>query len=260
MKHIFFAFGIFFLFSCSENELLDKTTLEGQQELSVIDNPEYKFLYLNSYIVVHVNPEILKSEKQKFTNLGFPEDTIKINNTYDSKTGLIKVEVSPYPTYDPYSSTSDLEQNNNANFKATGDLYRVHVQDLGWQPWVANGVWTGTSGRSLGIEAFEMKEQPTVWYGPQWIFRYRASRFDNPLPIEVCDWKWDGQMMGSTGEDKSLDIIQFESNEHYRTGMGIMTYSVHQQSYGDKLEIPDGNKWGTHQKRIEKIRINIYNW
>ena len=46
----------------------------------------------------------------------------------------------------------------------TGDLardysieYRAHVAMLGWQPWVRDGDVAGTTGRGLGVEAFEMR-------------------------------------------------------------------------------------------------------
>ena len=48
--------------------------------------------------------------------------------------------------------------------KLTGDLakhydilYRVHVSNIGWMPWVKNGVTAGTTGRGLPIEAVEMR-------------------------------------------------------------------------------------------------------
>jgi uncharacterized protein YjdB len=35
--------------------------------------------------------------------------------------------------------------------------YRVHVQDIGWMPWVSDGEIAGTVGRSLRIEAVEIR-------------------------------------------------------------------------------------------------------
>lgn len=34
--------------------------------------------------------------------------------------------------------------------------YRVHVQNIGWMPWVSNGEIAGTTGKSLQIEAFQL--------------------------------------------------------------------------------------------------------
>lgn len=36
-------------------------------------------------------------------------------------------------------------------------LYRVHVSNIGWMPWVKNGVAADTTGRGLPIEAVEMR-------------------------------------------------------------------------------------------------------
>ena len=35
--------------------------------------------------------------------------------------------------------------------------YQVHVQDIGWQDWKQNGELAGTSGKSLRLEAIEIK-------------------------------------------------------------------------------------------------------
>jgi uncharacterized protein YjdB len=35
-------------------------------------------------------------------------------------------------------------------------IYRAHVQDLGWQEWVADGVTAGTTGQSWRIEALRV--------------------------------------------------------------------------------------------------------
>lgn len=48
--------------------------------------------------------------------------------------------------------------------KLTGELaehydivYRAHVSNIGWMPWVRNGESAGTTGRGLPIEAVEMR-------------------------------------------------------------------------------------------------------
>ena len=35
-------------------------------------------------------------------------------------------------------------------------IYRVHVQDIGWQNWVRNGRIAGTTGQSKRIEAIQI--------------------------------------------------------------------------------------------------------
>ena len=35
--------------------------------------------------------------------------------------------------------------------------YRVHVQSIGWMPWVKNGATAGTTGRGLRIEAIQIR-------------------------------------------------------------------------------------------------------
>lgn len=43
--------------------------------------------------------------------------------------------------------------------------YRVHVQDVGWMPFVSDGAVAGTTGRSLRIEAIEIKLVPKISSG-----------------------------------------------------------------------------------------------
>jgi len=38
--------------------------------------------------------------------------------------------------------------------------YRAHCQNVGWTKWVKNGAMGGTSGRSLRVEAIEVKIVP----------------------------------------------------------------------------------------------------
>lgn len=63
------------------------------------------------------------------------------------------------------ASTTDKSRHMEAlEVKLTGDLaehydilYRVHASNIGWMPWVKNGVAAGTTGCGLPIEAVEMR-------------------------------------------------------------------------------------------------------
>ena len=46
---------------------------------------------------------------------------------------------------------------NTSNYDVT---YRAYVQNIGWMNWVKNGEVAGTTGRSLRIEAYEVKLVP----------------------------------------------------------------------------------------------------
>ncbi len=37
-------------------------------------------------------------------------------------------------------------------------MYRVHVQNIGWQEWKTDGEVAGTEGRSLRLEAIQIKK------------------------------------------------------------------------------------------------------
>lgn len=54
-----------------------------------------------------------------------------------------------------------------ANSDGLGIQYRAHVQNIGWQDWVADGAVSGTTGKSLRVEAVELKLLQTRRHGIQ---------------------------------------------------------------------------------------------
>lgn len=79
--------------------------------------------------------------------------------------------------------------------------YRAHVENIGWQGWQKNGGMVGTVGRSLHMQAIEMKL--TGKLKDYFDLAYRVNVEGSWQP-----WVYNGQMAGTTGQGKNLYNIQ----------------------------------------------------
>ena len=128
--------------------------------------------------------------------------------------------------------------------------YRTHVEDEGWQNYVQDGDMAGTSGKSLRLEAMNIKllnNQDKNLH-----IKYQVHVQD----IGWQDWKADGQMAGTSGKSLRLEAIRIflDNTEDY----SIM-YRVHVQDIGWQDWKTDGEMAGTSGKslRLEAIQIKI---
>lgn len=82
-----------------------------------------------------------------------------------------------------------------------GGVGRVsaHVQDIGWMPAVPNGATAGTTGRSLRMEAIRVSSDV-----PGWAIGCRA----HVQNIGWMPWVADGQVCGTTGRSLRLEAVQ----------------------------------------------------
>ena len=75
----------------------------------------------------------------------------------------------------------------------------AHVQDVGWMPAVPNGMTAGTTGRSLRMEAITVTSDI-----PGWAIECRAH-VEN---IGWMPWVGDGDTCGTTGKRLRLEAVQ----------------------------------------------------
>ena len=75
----------------------------------------------------------------------------------------------------------------------------AHVQDIGWMPAVPGGTTAGTTGRSLRMEAIRVSSDV-----PGWQIECRAHVQD----VGWMPWVGDGQTCGTTGRSKRLEAVQ----------------------------------------------------
>ena len=128
--------------------------------------------------------------------------------------------------------------------------YRTHVQDEGWQNYVQNGEMAGTSGKSLRLEAMNIK-----------LLNNEDKNLHIKYQVHVQDegwqnWRTDGEMAGTSGKSLRLEAIRIllDNSEDY-----AIMYRVHVQDEGWQDWRTDGEIAGTSGKslRLEAIQIKI---
>ena len=75
----------------------------------------------------------------------------------------------------------------------------AHVQDRGWMPSVPSGTVAGTTGKSLRLEAIRVASDV-----PGWLIECRAHVQD----VGWMSWVGDEQTCGTTGRSKRLEAVQ----------------------------------------------------
>ena len=148
------------------------------------------------------------------------------------------------------STTVQKEENTRSVQTAISVSYRTHVQNEGWQDWKTDGELAGTSGKSLRLEALNIK-----------LLNNKDENLKIKYQVHVQnegwqDWKTDGALAGTSGKSLRLEGIKIslENTEDY----SIM-YRVHVQNEGWQDWKTDGELAGTIAKslRLEAIQIKI---
>lgn len=127
--------------------------------------------------------------------------------------------------------------------------YKTHIQSIGWQDYVSNGVTSGTTGSSKRMEAMQIRIDNPEYAGGV-TYRTHVQSYG------WKDWVSDDTVSGTTGEAKRIEAVQIkltgELAEHYD-----IYYRVHAQSYGWLGWAKNGKTAGTTglAKRLEAIEI-----
>lgn len=119
-------------------------------------------------------------------------------------------------------------------------LYRSHIQDIGWQGYVGAGEVSGTTGRSLRLEAIQIKSKD---------IQYRVHMQDKGWGT----WCTNNQVAGTTGESRRIEAIEFKSNKK-------ITAQAHVQDIGWQKEVSGTNiTIGTTGRslRLEAFKLKI---
>lgn len=159
----------------------------------------------------------------------------------------------------------------------SGDIkYRAHVQDVGTQNWVSTAdpsAYAGTSGQSKRIEAIQITLTGEL-----------AQRYDIYYRVHVQDVGWMKWTKGSEDESswtgteglglriEALEIQMVEKGGQAPSSDGtyafitsndiaVLTYSGHQQDYGNLSSVTAGATLGItgKSKRLEALKISLKN-
>ena len=128
--------------------------------------------------------------------------------------------------------------------------YRTHVQSIGWQNPVTNGVMSGTTGKAKRLEGIEISVSGNKNLGIQYATHCQTYGW---LP-----WSANGEMSGTTGEAKRLEAIKIQLTGADKDKYDVY-YRVHAQSYGWLGWAKNGEPSGTagYAKRLEGIQIVV---
>ena len=133
--------------------------------------------------------------------------------------------------------------------------YRTHVSKIGWTNYKGDGESSGTTGRSLPIEAFqvELGGKLTSQYsgGVQYRGYIQDIGWEN-------GWKSDGAMSGTSGQAKRLEAIQVKLTGDLANKYDVY-YRVHAQEFGWLGWAKNGEQAGTagYSYRLEAIQIQV---
>lgn len=153
--------------------------------------------------------------------------------------------------------------------KLTGDIaeeydvyYRVHVQSFGWLGWAKNGEASGSEGYGKRLEAIQIKLVRKGNAAPGEVNdTFRKAKISYRTHVQSYGWqnyKYDGEMSGTSGQSKRLEAIQIKKMNSEVNGN--IEYRTHVQSYGwEKLWKKNGEMSGTSgkAKRLEAIQIRL---
>lgn len=130
-------------------------------------------------------------------------------------------------------------------------VYSTHVQSLGWQTSVKDGVTSGTWNQGLRLEAIKISLKDLPYEGS---IEYQTH-------VQSYGWMEtvkNGMLSGTEGKARRLEAIRInlagKISEHYD-----VYYRVHAQSYGWLDWAKNGENAGTEGlgKRLEAIEIQL---
>ncbi len=134
-----------------------------------------------------------------------------------------------------------------------GLYYQAHVQNIGWQDPVRDGMTAGTTGRALRLEA--LKVNPPEG----WVLRPK-------LHIQNAGWEQYADIahgndvtIGTTGQAVRVEKLEFEVVAKPEGDDRDLYYRVHQQNTGWKGWTKSGYPTGTDgmSLRLEAIEMKI---
>ena len=128
--------------------------------------------------------------------------------------------------------------------------YRTHVQNVGWQNYVADGQMAGTSGQSLRLEGMNIKLENQNCSGD---IEYRTHIQNIGWENQ---WKKNDEMSGTSGRSYRLEAMQIRLTGELAEKYDVY-YRVHAQNIGWMSWAKNGEESGTagHSYRLEGMQI-----
>ncbi|MFH5835254.1 N-acetylmuramoyl-L-alanine amidase [Proteiniclasticum sp. C24MP] len=128
--------------------------------------------------------------------------------------------------------------------------YRTHVQSIGWQNYVENGIVSGTVGERKRVEAIEVNIESELDLG------VRYTTLVNGLGWQ--EYGSDGSVNGTTGQGRAIEAVSLELTGEGKEAFDLY-YRVHSSKVGWLGWAKNGEKAGTegfgYQMEAMEIRL-----
>ncbi len=146
--------------------------------------------------------------------------------------------------------TTTVKADTTTSSTSPGVTYEGHVQNVGWQPWVSDGVEAGTDGQGLRVEALKIKLTGTLPTGAS--IEYQGH-------VQNIGWQpvvSDGAEIGTDGQGLRVEAIRISLKN--MAGYSVQ-YRTHVQNIGWQPWVSDGAEAGTDGQglRVEALQIKI---
>ena len=197
--------------------------------------------------------DVIKLKSSKIVSVGLVCLAIltvinPIFNRVIAEDNLASAENAVNTTTDSVAQAPNSEPAANATM---GCSYRTHVQNVGWQSFVSNGVISGTEGQGLRLEGIEVKlENVTGDVGVEYTTHVENIGWQNYVK--------NGAISGTSGQALRLEAIKIRltgiAAENYD-----LYYQVHAQNFGWLDWAKNGVSAGTEGFgfRLEGIKIMV---
>ena len=204
---------------------------------------------LNENIMKSITFSNIKIENEEENNIEFDIQTEKINiPEIDTNTNTVEET-----TITNINETKAPETQNIENTEENTSIgYQTHVQNIGWQGYVENGVAAGTTGKGLRLEGIQI-----ILNNPEYTGNILYRTHIQNIGWET-NWKQNNEISGTFGKALRLEAIQIKLD-------GIMAeyydiyYRVHVQNFGWLGWAKNSEYAGTagYGYRLEAIQILI---
>ena len=135
-------------------------------------------------------------------------------------------------------------------FKAPFLKVQTHVQNIGWQSPVSDGMVAGTTGRSLRVEALRIKFDPAIVSGGIMIRTHVAN----------IGWQnWTSSTAGTTGRSLGVEAVQIRLTGDAETQYDVW-YRVHSANFGWLGWTKNGGSAGSegYARSVEAVEIAVF--
>lgn len=137
----------------------------------------------------------------------------------------------------------------NSPFKARFLNIQTHVQNIGWQTPVSDGMIAGTTGRALHVEALKLSLGPGIESGG---IQVRAH-------VSNIGWQdWTSSMAGTTGRNLAVEAVQIRLNGAAEANYDVW-YRVHSSELGWLGWTKNGENAGSegYARSVEALQVSI---